>query len=57
MCELMEKYNQEAVDTEIKKRIKIMFQKKFTVEQIVSVYPDISIDTIKAIKTSVSTKL
>ena len=57
VCELMEKYNQEAVDTEIKERIKIMFQKNFTVEQIVSVYPDISIDTIKAIETSVSTKL
>ena len=53
VCELMEKYNQEAIDAEIKERIEIMFRQKFTLEQIAGVYSDVSIDTIKAIEASV----
>ncbi|MBR1622808.1 MAG: hypothetical protein IJ675_02710 [Pseudobutyrivibrio sp.] len=53
VCELMEKYNREAVDAEIKERIEIMFRQKYTVEQIASIYSDVSIDVIKDIESSV----
>lgn len=53
VCEIMEKYNREAVDAEIKERIEIMFRKNYTVDQIADIYSDVSIDEIKAIKSSV----
>jgi SOS response regulatory protein OraA/RecX len=48
MCDIMEQYNQEAVDKEIKQRIVKMAKKGFQIKDIADIY-DKTVDEIESI--------